>query len=210
MGIRFQFEGLGLEEGLGGAQWELRRITPGDTPGCVCLDAALPGEQYWGRLLEEISELSLTILCSNTVRKSIARILTVINQKQRQNLREFYKKSKCTPIVLSFYLYPSNFCFPDLPLDLRYKKTRAIRRRLTTKESSAITEKQHKKNIHFPKRSMSCRRLGQRAKMLTISRRDRPQGLKEFFYELAGSGMHECTMILFFCIGAMGLSGAGT
>lgn len=46
--------------------------------------------------------------------------------------------------------------------------------------------------------------------MLTISRRDRPQGLKEFFYELAGSGMHECTMILFFCIGAMGLSGAGT
>lgn len=34
--------------------------------------------------------------------------------------------------------------------------------------------------------------------MLTISRRDRPQGLKEFLYELAGSGMHECTMILFF------------
>jgi len=32
---------------------------------------------------------------SNTVRKSIARVLTVINQKQRQNLREFYKKSKC-------------------------------------------------------------------------------------------------------------------
>lgn len=42
MGIRFQFEGLGLEEGLGGAQWELRRITPGDTLGCACLDAALP------------------------------------------------------------------------------------------------------------------------------------------------------------------------
>lgn len=33
--------------------------------------------------------------------------------------------------------------------------------------------------------------------MLTISCRDRPQGLKEFFYGLAGSGMHECTMILF-------------
>ena len=51
--------------------------------------------------------------CSNTVRKSIARVLTVINQKQRQNLREYYKGKKY------------------LPLDLRYKKTRAIRRRLT-------------------------------------------------------------------------------
>lgn len=51
--------------------------------------------------------------CSNTVRKSIARVLTVTNQKQRQNLREFYKNKKY------------------LPLDLRAKKTRAIRRRLT-------------------------------------------------------------------------------
>ncbi|ODN82838.1 ribosomal protein L29 [Cryptococcus amylolentus CBS 6039] len=75
----------------------------------------------------------------NTVRKSIARVLTVINQKQRQNLREFYKKSKYTP------------------LDLRYKKTRAIRRRLTEKEASAITVKQHKKNIHFPARKIALK-----------------------------------------------------
>ena len=53
------------------------------------------------------------MLFSNTVRKSIARVLTVINQKQRQNLRDFYKKKKYAP------------------LDLRTKKTRAIRRRLT-------------------------------------------------------------------------------
>jgi hypothetical protein len=44
----------------------------------------------------------------------------------------------------------------DLPLDLRYKKTRAIRRRLTKHESHLITEKQHKKDIHFPKRSESA------------------------------------------------------
>ena len=36
-----------------------------------------------------------------------------MNQKQRQNLREFYKNKKY------------------IPLDLRPKKTRAIRRRLT-------------------------------------------------------------------------------
>lgn len=50
---------------------------------------------------------------SSTVRKSIARVLTVMNHKARQNLREFYKDKKY------------------LPLDLRSKKTRAIRRRLT-------------------------------------------------------------------------------
>ena len=50
---------------------------------------------------------------SNTVRKSIARVMTVMNQKARQNLRELYKKKKYAP------------------LDLRAKKTRAIRRRLT-------------------------------------------------------------------------------
>ena len=50
---------------------------------------------------------------SNGVRKSIARVLTVMNQKARQNLRELYKKKKYAP------------------LDLRVKKTRAIRRRLT-------------------------------------------------------------------------------
>ena len=47
------------------------------------------------------------------MRKSIARVLTVTNQKLRQGTREHYKKKKY------------------LPLDLRPKKTRAIRRRLT-------------------------------------------------------------------------------
>ncbi|XP_042462943.1 60S ribosomal protein L35-4-like isoform X1 [Zingiber officinale] len=47
------------------------------------------------------------------VRLSIARVLTVISQKQKAALREAYKKKKL------------------LPLDLRPKKTRAIRRRLT-------------------------------------------------------------------------------
>ena len=50
---------------------------------------------------------------SSTVRKSIARVLTVMNQKARQNLHDFYKTKKYAP------------------LDLRPKKTRAIRRRLT-------------------------------------------------------------------------------
>merc|ERR1712230_220317 len=69
----------------------------------------------------------------STVRKSIARVLTVINHKTRANLRELYKGKK-------------------LPLDMRAKKTRAIRRRLTKHERTQTTERAHKKAIHFPKR----------------------------------------------------------
>ncbi|RDX55646.1 ribosomal protein L35 [Polyporus arcularius HHB13444] len=75
----------------------------------------------------------------NTVRKSIARVLTVMNQKARQNLREFYKNKKY------------------LPLDLRNKKTRAIRRRLTKHEASVKTLKQRKKDIHFPIRKYAVK-----------------------------------------------------
>ncbi|KAH7887741.1 ribosomal L29 protein-domain-containing protein [Phlebopus sp. FC_14] len=75
----------------------------------------------------------------NVVRKSIARVLTVMNQKSRQNLREFYKNKKY------------------LPLDLRPKKTRAIRRRLTKKEASLRTLKQRKKDIHFPVRKYAVK-----------------------------------------------------
>merc|ERR1739844_324108 len=65
------------------------------------------------------------------VRKSIARVLTVISQTQRENLRKFYKKKKYQP------------------LDLRPKKTRAIRRRLTKYEASRMTLKQQKKLTHL-------------------------------------------------------------
>ncbi|KAI0254759.1 ribosomal protein L35 [Lactifluus subvellereus] len=75
----------------------------------------------------------------NTVRKSIARVLTVTNQKARQNLREYYKDKKY------------------LPLDLRPKKTRAIRRRLTKHEKSLKTLKQRKKDIHFPRRKFAVK-----------------------------------------------------
>lgn len=67
----------------------------------------------------------------NTVRKNIARVLTVMNIKQRASLREFYKGKKYQPI------------------DLRAKKTRALRRKLTKFEQKQVTERQHKKDVHF-------------------------------------------------------------
>ncbi|URE23883.1 60S ribosomal protein [Musa troglodytarum] len=73
------------------------------------------------------------------VRLSIARVLTVISQKQKAALREVYKKRKHSP------------------LDLRPKKTRAIRRRLTKHQESLKTERQKKKEIYFPTRKYAIK-----------------------------------------------------
>lgn len=76
---------------------------------------------------------------SHDVRKSIARVLTVINANQRAQLRIFYDKRKYSP------------------LDLRAKQTRAIRRRLTKAEASLVTEKQKKRQTHFPQRNYAVK-----------------------------------------------------
>jgi len=73
------------------------------------------------------------------LRKSIAKVLTVINANQRHQLRLFYKGKKY------------------LPLDLRSKQTRAIRRRLSKKDASRVTEKQKKKLTHFPARKFAVK-----------------------------------------------------
>ena len=77
--------------------------------------------------------------CSKLVRKSIARVLTVISQTQRENLRKFYKTKKFKP------------------LDLRPKKTRAMRRALTKHEASLKTKKQQKKLTHFSLRKYAVK-----------------------------------------------------
>jgi len=73
------------------------------------------------------------------VRKSIARVLTVSNALQRNSLRLYYKGKKY------------------IPLDLRPKKTRAIRRRLTSHESGLKTAKEKKKRMHFPQRKYAVK-----------------------------------------------------
>ena len=69
-----------------------------------------------------------------SVRKNIARILTVHNQQQKDAIRKASAGSK----------YVSK--------DLRMKKTRAIRRALSKKQAGAMTLKAQKKATHFPMR----------------------------------------------------------
>eukprot|EP00918_Siedleckia_nematoides_P068433 GHVU01149063.1.p2 GENE.GHVU01149063.1~~GHVU01149063.1.p2 ORF type:complete len:127 (+),score=35.01 GHVU01149063.1:62-442(+) len=116
-------------------------------------------QQLWGKnkddLQKQLDELKQELVALRTqkiaggaqsklskihdVRKSIARVLTVINANQRAQLRIFYKGKKY------------------MPLDLRAKQTRAIRRRMTKHEQNLVTEKQAKKQTHFPQRNFAVK-----------------------------------------------------
>merc|ERR1712084_58646 len=73
------------------------------------------------------------------VRKSIAVVMTVINQKEIAEYRKFYADSKYKP------------------LNLREKKTRAIRRRLTKEQSAMKTLRAIKKERYFPMRKYAVK-----------------------------------------------------
>merc|ERR1712146_299449 len=74
-----------------------------------------------------------------TVRKNIARTLTVYNQTVKQSLREKFAGQKNTPV------------------DLRAKKTRAIRRRLTPEQANKKTTKAVKRALKIPKRTYALK-----------------------------------------------------
>merc|ERR1711976_523542 len=73
------------------------------------------------------------------VTKSIARVNIVMHQKQKENLRKLYRGKKYKP------------------LDLRPKKTRAIRRALTPHEKSLKTAKELRKMRAFPQRKFAVK-----------------------------------------------------
>ncbi|XP_033732587.1 60S ribosomal protein L35-like [Pecten maximus] len=73
------------------------------------------------------------------VRKSIARVLTVIHQTQKENLRKYYRTKRYKP------------------KDLRQKKTRAIRRKLIPSELAQKTRKERRKNSLYPMRKFAVK-----------------------------------------------------
>ncbi|ELW69397.1 60S ribosomal protein L35 [Tupaia chinensis] len=90
-------------------------------PSQLCVD------KVTGRTASKLSKIRV-------VHKSIVRVLTVINQTQKENLRKFYKGKKFKP------------------LDLRPKKTGAMRRQLNKHEESLKTKKQQWKERLYPLR----------------------------------------------------------
>ena len=71
------------------------------------------------------------------MRKAIARVLTVITEKRRAAARTTHKDAKRTP------------------RDLRHKKTRAFRRRLSKDQAKKMTLKQQKKHDNFKLKNYS-------------------------------------------------------
>ncbi|KAJ1378283.1 hypothetical protein SESBI_48019 [Sesbania bispinosa] len=100
-------------------------------------------EQNKSRASESIegsqTELALLRVAKKVVRLSIAQVLTVISHEQKATLREAYKNKKY------------------LPLDLRPKKTRAIRRRLTKHQASLKTKRGKKKELYYPLRKYAVK-----------------------------------------------------
>ena len=100
-----------------------------------------------GELKSELGQLRVQKVASSgtkltkihDLRKSIARVLTIINAKQRAQLRLFYKNKKYAP------------------LDLRPKQTRAIRRRLSPEDKARVLEKTKKRTVHFPQRKFAVK-----------------------------------------------------
>jgi len=75
------------------------------------------------------------------IRKSIARVLTVYNQNERDALRKAYNRRKY------------------IPLDLRAKRTHAIRLRLTPGQAARVSLKEKKKQAYFPLRKFALRAI---------------------------------------------------
>merc|ERR1712115_659719 len=73
------------------------------------------------------------------VRKSIARVNTVIRQTQKAHIRKFYAGKKYVPV------------------DVRPKKTRAIRRQLSKAQLEKRTLRETKKSTHFPMRKYAVK-----------------------------------------------------
>ena len=72
-----------------------------------------------------------------TVRKDIARVLTVLNTMKKDAAREKYAKAKYQP------------------LDLRVRKTRKLRRELTKHQRGLKTLKDRKREENFPQRKFA-------------------------------------------------------
>ena len=94
-----------------------------------------------------------------TLRKQIARVLTIIRENKktevinslRTRVSKEIKDGKEEEIKTTI----KNLKMKHIPIDLRPKKTRAMRRRLTKFQSKKLTLKQLKRKLNFPMRKFA-------------------------------------------------------
>merc|ERR1711939_1062002 len=89
------------------------------------------------------------------VRKNIARSMTIINEKKRDEIKKLWKSRS----ALKAYNEENktNYRYSDKPLACRERKTRAQRRALTKRQRNLKTLRQHKQAVNFPRRNYALR-----------------------------------------------------
>ena len=94
-----------------------------------------------------------------TLRRQIARVLTIIRENKKQDVikklttkvtkeKKDGKEEEVTSTI-------KNLKMKHIPLDLRPKLTRAMRRRMTKFERKLVTLKQLKRKLNFPMRKFA-------------------------------------------------------
>lgn len=113
---------------------------------CVCVYVCAQHQNITSHKLDfvcvkKINQINvLTLLFhSRVVRKAIARVYIVMHQKTKENLRKFYRGKKFKPI------------------DLRPKKTRAIRKALSPRDANRKTLKELRKKSVYPVRKFAVK-----------------------------------------------------
>ena len=115
------------------------------------------------KLREELQTIRFTKVTGTAVsklskikglRKQIARILTIIRENKKQEVISKLLTKETKEVVdgkeTSVSKTIKNLKMKHLPLDLRPKKTRAIRRKMTKFESKLLTLKLFKRKLSFP------------------------------------------------------------
>ena len=94
-----------------------------------------------------------------TLRKQIARVLTIIRENKKteviNSLRTRVSKEVKDGKEEEIKTKIKNLKMKHIPIDLRPKKTRAMRRRLTKFQSKKLTLKQLKRKLNFPMRKFA-------------------------------------------------------
>merc|ERR1719182_261115 len=112
-------------------------------------------EQNVAVLSKNLGELQVELAKIKVVRKAIARTLTTLNQKKRQELKDMYKDKKALKAFNTEN--KTTLRFSDKPFDLRAKTTRAKRRAMTKRQLNAKTLRQRKREANFPQRVYAVR-----------------------------------------------------
>ena len=120
------------------------------------------------KLREELQTIRFTKVTGTAVsnlskikglRKQIARILTIIRENKKQEVISKLLTKETKEVVdgkeTSVSKTIKNLKMKHLPLDLRSKKTRAIRRKMTKFESKLLTLKLFKRKLSFPMRKFA-------------------------------------------------------